>query len=52
MPIELSGVFEQDLELEAIQLDKVMLNIEKLQEQIYPDTAYIFLLYPGKIHYR
>lgn len=42
MPIELSGVFLKDVELEGAWLDITLSDIEKLQEQIYPDTADIF----------
>lgn len=45
MPIELSGVFLKDLELEGKQLDIALYNVEKLKEQIFPDTADIFLDY-------
>lgn len=39
MPLELSGVHEQDLAIEGKHLDEALSRAKKLLEQIFPDTA-------------
>jgi len=38
-PIELGGVFDQDIALEGKHLDEALARSEKLQREIFPDTA-------------
>jgi uncharacterized protein YmfQ (DUF2313 family) len=38
-PLELGGVFDQDLEIEGMHLDEALARADKLMQEIFPDKA-------------
>ena len=45
IPLELGGVFDEDLTIEGEQLDAVSTRIDELHQEIFPDTADELLIF-------